>query len=525
MTDQAPANTPYDRTQPVPVEVLSAAREFRYRLLADPHRPAFHFAFPEDDGSPGDPNGTFYANGRYHMMYLYNHAGLGFVWGHVSSADLLHWRHHPYAVGPGEGDEGCFSGGVYVDPKGRAIMSYWGLWAKRGICLAFSEDEHYERWTKSPANPVILSTDMGITETVDKDGKPLAYGAADPSQIWMKDGRYYMLTGNLAVLNKIGRGESDPPETQGDRLYLFVSDDLVKWEYLHPFYDAKREWTDRSEDNMCPSFLPLPAGPDGGKPTDKHLLLFISHNLGCQYYIGRYEGDKFFPENHGRMTWCDNAYFAPEALVDAKGRQIMWAWVFDDRPQEMKKASGWTGTYGLPRSLWLGEDGALRMAPVKELEALRQKRKTKRNITVPADGEIVLKNFGKELLELEITINPGSAAQCGVKVCCSEDGREETALLYDAAEKKLKCDNTKSSLDLGRRGVEAAPFALAPGEPLRLRVYVDRSIVEVYANDRQAIARSFYPTLNGRGVKLFARGGSVEVSSVSAWELMPSNPY
>jgi beta-fructofuranosidase len=225
------------------------------------------------------------------------------------------------------------------------------------------------------------------------------------------------------------------------------------------------------------------------------------------------------------MTWCDNAYFAPEALVDAKGRQIMWAWVFDDRPQEMKKASGWTGTYGLPRSLWVGEDGTLRMAPVKELEALRQKRKTKRNITVPADGEIVLKNFGKELLELEITINPGSAAQCGVKVCCSEDGREETALLYDAAEKKLKCDNTKSSLDLGRRGVEAAPFALAPGEPLRLRVYVDRSIVEVYANDRQAIARSFYPTLNGRGVKLFARGGSVEVSSVSAWELMPSNPY
>src|ERR1035437_8153228 len=108
-------------------------------------------------------------------MYLYNHADRGFVWGHASSKDLLHWRHHPYAIGPGEGDEGCFSGGAFVDRDGRAIVSYWGLWAKRGICLAFSKDEHYDRWTKSPANPVIQSTETGLTETVDKQGKPLIY--------------------------------------------------------------------------------------------------------------------------------------------------------------------------------------------------------------------------------------------------------------------------------------------------------------------------------------------------------------
>jgi len=29
---------------------------------------------------------------------------------------------------------------------------------------------------------------------------------------------------------------------------------------------------------------------------------------------------------------------------------------------------------------------------------------------------------------------------------------------------------------------------------------------------------------DGRGVKLFARGGEVNVASVKAWELMPSNP-
>ena len=158
---------------------------------------------------------------------------------------------------------------------------------------------------------------------------------------------------------------------QGDWLDLFVSEDLEKWDYLHRFYESKREWTSKTEDNMCPSFLPLPKSENGGEISDKHLLLFISHNLGCQYYIGDYKQDRFFPENHGRMTWQDNAYFAPEALVDDKGRQIMWTWMFDGRPKSVKNDIGWTGTYGLPRSLWLGEDGTLRMNPIKELEQLR----------------------------------------------------------------------------------------------------------------------------------------------------------
>jgi len=55
---------------------------------------------------PGDPNGAFYHNERYHLMYLYKRNGSGFCWGHISSKDLVHWRHHPDALGPGGGDEG-----------------------------------------------------------------------------------------------------------------------------------------------------------------------------------------------------------------------------------------------------------------------------------------------------------------------------------------------------------------------------------------------------------------------------------
>ena len=277
---------------PVPDEVLRSTRLLRERFLADPYRPSYHFCVPEDMGIPGDPNGAFYHNRRYHLMYLYNRNGSGFCWGHLSSADLVHWRHHPDAIGPGHGDDGCFSGGAFVDDDGAAYLSYWMLWGAKGIGLARSTGPDFNTWTKLPANPVIRSTEWGVTEVKDAAGKSAFLGSADPSNIWKKDGRYYMLTGNLLVLDKIGRAANAPLSEQGDRLYLFVSDDLKSWKYLHVFYERKSEWTDRSEDNMSPSFLPLPSSASGGPPSGKHLLLFISHNKGCQYYVGDYRNDR-----------------------------------------------------------------------------------------------------------------------------------------------------------------------------------------------------------------------------------------
>ena len=78
----------------------------------------------------------------------------------------------------------------------------------------------------------------------------------------------------------------------------------------------------------------------------------------------------------------------------------------------------------------------------------------------------------------------------------------------------------------GPKGIEAGPLALKDGEPLRLRVFVDKSVVEVFANGRQAVMRRIYPSREDSvGVKLFATGGAVTVTSLAAWDVMPSNPY
>lgn len=526
-------------TDPVPGAVVQATRSFREKLLADPYRPAYHFCLPEGDGKPGDPNGAFHANGRYHLMYLYRREGRGFSWGHVSSKDLIHWRHHPDAIVPSGNEDGIYSGGAFVDADGQAVLSYWQVirlkkgesFADRtaasgpsGIALAVSRDTHYDYWDKPDFNPVIASTDWGITEFRDAEGKPVAIGSADPSNIWKSNGYYYMLTGNLLVLNKYGRTTDAPREYQGDHLYLFRSRDLKAWEYRGEFYDRSDTWTDSSEDNMCPSFLPLPTSPNGGPPSGKHLLLFISHNKGAQYYTGPLKGETFHPETHGRMTWIDNAYFAPEALLDDKGRQIMWSWIFDDRPDSIKSASGWNGTYGLPRTLWLGSDGTLSQAPIPELARLRQDMKVSTNLSVNNGEELVLEGFGHELMELEMQVSLNGASQFGVKVNCSDDGREETVIFYDDDTKSLNVDTRAASLRYGRKVVESAPFE-PKDSVLTFRVFVDRSIVEVFADDKQAIGRMVYPTLGGTGIRLFAKGGKVEVHSIRTWEMMPANPY
>ncbi|UVI32793.1 glycoside hydrolase family 32 protein [Paenibacillus spongiae] len=509
---------------------IQTTREFRMKLLNDRYRPSYHFAIPEDLGLPGDPNGAFYANGRYHLMYLYDNRSDGFRWGHISSLDLIHWRHHPDAIIPGGGDGGCFSGGAFVDDDNTVYLTYWGLPVKdegmsgSGICIAKSSDRHYEKWEKFDS-PVLQCNEDGIHETVDSKGEKLYLGCADPSNIWKKDGVYYMQTGNLCVLNKYGRDETSSPKMKGDWVDLFQSKDLKKWDYVDRFYqrDMSNKWTDESEDDMCPSFLPLPVSRQGGSESGKHLQLFISHNKGCQYYIGSYTEDELLLETHGRMSWVDNTFFAPEALIDDKGRQIMWAWLLDNPADELQ--NGWSGVFGLPRTLWLGEDNTLRMAPVDELKTLRYNEKRFSSMRINDGDRVELSGINGESSEIKLVITPGSAKKMGLKVRASADEEEETLLYYDTESNQLVFDSTKSGV-MGRMVSEAAPFKLNAFEKLELTIFIDKSVIEVFANDRQAITRRVYPVrLESTGVYLFSEGGDAAFDTIQVWEMMPSNPY
>ena len=42
--------------------------------------------------------------------------------------------------------------------------------------------------------------------------------------------------------------------------------------------------------------------------------------------------------------------------------------------------------------------------------------------------------------------------------------------------------------------MHVAPLILGPDEPLRLHIFLDRSVLEVFANDRISITSRIYPT-------------------------------
>lgn len=528
---------------------IQATRELREQLLQDKHRPGYHFAIPEDIGVPGDPNGAFYANGRYHLMYLYDRRGenawrgQGFCWGHISSHDLVHWRHHPDAISPGDGNGGCFSGGAFVDDDGAAYLTYWRLPLAEatvegtGIGIARSQDRHYDVWEKL-RTPSLDGTDWGIQERKDEAGNSIPVGNADPSNIWKKDGIYYMQTGNLLVLDKFGREENSPVHYRGDWVDLYSSPDLINWQYVHRFYqrDLDNRWTQESEDDMCPSFLPLPRSPEGGEMSGKYLQLFISHNRGCQYYIGTYDTqqDLFLPETHGRMSWADKTFFAPEALIDAQGRQLMWAWLTDDPVSEIDQmiADGWSGVYGLPRVLWLTDDNSLGIAPAPELQTLRYNHHKFDNIILEHDREFELTGINGRSCEIALKVDVMSAQRVGLKVRTSSNNEETTLLYYDTSRQKLVFDAEESgplARTNGRqqfKNVEEAPLTIRAGKPLDLRVFVDNSVIELFADGRQAITRRVYPQReDSERALLFCNGGDAAFSSIETWEMMPANGW
>ena len=494
-------------------KMISHTRDLRTMLLADPFRPRYHFVSPEGVCRPFDPNGAIFWKGRYHLFYITQIEGKRHCWGHASSVDLLH---HAHALEPGGIDEGIFSGCALVNKEGTVSIVYLGV--KTGICVATSEDDELIRWKKSPENPVI---------PIPKEGEPEynQYIVHDP-HVWLEGETYY------AILNGGSSGRT-VLDRKWDTVYLFKSGDLVHWEYRHAFYEPNPSWTDEEEDCACPDFFPL---------GDRHMLLCISHQKGARYYLGHYENERFTPERHERMNWPGGTIFAPESLIDDNGRRLFWAWVCSGRDRKSLEEAGWSGVMSLPRTLELGSDGIVRIEPAVELKKLRIGSVERENIELADGVETVLEGVEGDSLELDLIVAPGDASSIGIKVRRSPDGAQETTIDIDPAACTLSVDSSKSSsrqdvlnpwprphtIDrpVKSQWLQTAPLALEKGRGIRLRIFLDASIMEVFANGRQCVTQRIYPDReDSRGISFLSRGGSARIRTLNAWEMASANPW
>ena len=161
-----------------------------------------------------------------------------------------------------------------------------------------------------------------------------------------------------------------------------------------------------------------------------------------------------------------------------------------------------------------------------EIGSLRQRGNRQENIRLLDGVEAKQAEVNGRSLELAIETQQSDAATYGVKVCRSPNGEEETLIYIDTRTNKLVVDTRKSGPEGTPKAIEAAPFVLEANEALAMRVFVDRSVVEVFVNRRQAIARRIYPSrADSTGVSLFSHGGTTDVRNFRAWEMSPSNAF
>ncbi len=505
--------------------LLQRMMALRKEKASDAHRPIYHYVNPEN--TLNDPNGLCFWQGRWHLFYQgYPPEDPRQHWGHAVSDDLIHWRDLPYAIYP-DPEECCFSGATLVE-EDRVIAIYHGT--QVGNMVAVSSDPLLLNWEKLTGKAVIP---IG-----KQDGSPQPYTVFDPC-IWKKDGEYYALSAGTL-----------PDGPGGSRVasdFLFRSKELKTWEYLHPFSEDDR-FTLVGDDGACPYFWPI---------GDRHILLFFSHMSGGQYLLGDYDKDrdKLVVTSGGLFNFgpsTPSGVHAPSATPDGRGGVVV---IFNMNPG--MPTEGWNQLMTLPRRLTLAGDDELRMEPVGDIESLRYDHRHLGSTVLQANQEVVLESIEGNAMELNVEIDPKSAPMVELNVLRSPNREEFTRIAFfrdrgfrvqspsaqsgallaggrpvvarygqprpvPVRESLLTLDSSFSSTlpEALSRAPETAPLLIESDEPLQLRIFIDRSVVEVFANGKQCVAVRVYPGReDSTGVSLRAQGGDAELRSLDAWQM------
>jgi sucrose-6-phosphate hydrolase SacC (GH32 family) len=269
--------------------------------------------------------------------------------------------------------------------------------------------------------------------------------------------------------------------------------------------------------------LPIGKGRDG---RPRHVFLT---DVGAQayYWIGVFDPAKarFVPDSDAPRVFDlgDHHFSGPSGFVDPKtGRTIVFSIAQGERSAGDEWASGWAHNAGLPITLSIGPDDDLRLAPIDELESLRQDLLLDLADVTPAAAAARLAGVEGDLLEVDLEMKPapGNAARRGLVVRKTPDGAEHTDLVVDPARKRFEIDRTHTTLDAAARsrGVQGGAFDPRGGN-LRLRVFLDRSMVEAYLDERKSITSRMYPSRpDATGLGLIAAPGD-RVARLRVWRM------
>jgi len=483
----------------------------------EPYRPQFHYTPPTN--WMNDPNGLVYHDGTYHLFHQYNPKG--HEWGHMSwyhatSTDLMHWSHQGVAL-PEEGNEMIFSGSAVVDA---ANTSGFGTGGNSSPMVAIYTS-HYtlEGNSSDQAQSLAYSTDGGATWTKYQGNPVLEHPDPefrDPYVFWYAPDQRWIMAVALS---------------EQQTVQFYASTNLREWAHLSDFGPAGATggiWE-------CPLLFQVPFEDSG----QTRWILKVDLNPGAvaggsggQYFVGDFDGTTFTPHHGVRKHgphWVDYGpdFYAAMAwnhVPESDGRALWMGWMNNwayakHLPTPLRRSA-----QTIPRSLHLrplqGEPRLVQQ-PVEELQRLREQHVHLDSRPLAA-GATPLKEAGisGRSLELVAVFEPKGAKTVGLHVRAGTD--EKTVIGYDVEAEAVFVDRSASGVvdaqsDIPSRS--SAPLSLQEGR-VKLHVFVDRSSVEVFANDgARVLTHRIAPTPKSEGVSLVRAGSPARLVRLDAWSL------
>ena len=509
--------------------LMKRFEESRQEQASDPYRPTYHFISPE--GLMNDALELLFWQGKWHLFYAAHPPELvedGYSpqhWGHAVSKDLVHWRDLPYAIYPGI-ESSSFDGGAVVE-EDRVIAFYQGL----GLGDPYPENPKY----KMPGYMAATSRDPLLLNW-KKIGPLNIPSERGDSDIWKEGDTYYGLAGGRhqyypeSTFQQESHGMNKDHTTPASwpKTSLWTSKNLQTWEPRGELLFENTPLSDKFDDLACPTFL---------KIDDKYLLLYFSHMHGGQYFLGDYDkkSNKFRPYDHGRFNHgqvMPGGAHCSAGEVDGKGGVVNIMNI-----NEAMKDS-WGRPMSLPQRLTLSDDKRLRIAPVDAVDSLRGQRQSVNETVLPADKEIIFDGIKGNTMELNLEIDPKHSRYVQLNILRSPEAEEQTSITFynlhtpdgvyldGRINEEVVLDTSRSSTLSGvwPRSPEKASIRIG-NDNLKLRVFIDRSIVEVYVNGQQFLTGRVYPgRKDSLGVSLRAYGQDAALKKLDAWQMKPTWP-
>lgn len=304
---------------------------------------------------------------------------------------------------------------------------------------------------------------------------------------------------------------------EGGLILLYRSPDLLNWEYLKPLLSGNNPqelpvWTGAMWE--CPNFLRF---------GDRRVLLFSIQDTSGKflyplYFVGTYQDHQFTPQT-GEIMAYGGYFYAPQVMQDARNRYLMWGWLQEGRSQRAITEAGWAGAMSVPIIVSLEPEGQLKLSPAPELENLRQEHRRYEKVEITPGAANLLDGIRGDCLEIIVEFEPGQSSEFELKLRCSPDQEEQTRLIYQPGQPQIVVDRARSSLNPEvDRAETTAPVKLEPGEAVKLHIFLDRSVVEVFVNNRTYLASRIYPSHeDSLGLGLGAPAGVVQLKSLDIW--------